>query len=239
MFTTTSIVLWENTVCAMSRMTRKKAAEAAEQLHIDEDVLLELPSDEITLAAKAKAGTPDTRDRLPLGEIAPNSADSKSQSDDGAQESKKSVGGKKGAKKGGAKGKKNNFGASTASQDDVRAIEDAQEVLPDENDSAPSPASEKAAEDLMKDVPECKYCSCRNMGPSILHNANAGVHSVNFKLSSRFKTKESTKSCCEADKKPAESAKGGTCTRAKESCGRHWTRATYDEGRNHTQPDCS
>ena len=136
----------------MGRVTRQKAAEIAEQLHIDEDALLDIPSDDIA-AMKATASTPDPTDRAPLGELAPNSADSNSHSEDGGQELKKSVRGKKGVKKGGAKSKKNNLGASTASQ----AAEDPQdEVLPDDNDAAPSPASEKAAEDLMKDIPECK-----------------------------------------------------------------------------------
>lgn len=141
-------------------MTRNKAAAIAEQLHVDEDDLLQIPSDDLA-AMNAKAATPEPSARAPLGELAPNSADSKSQSDDGAQEPKKSVRGKKGAKKGGAKGKKNNFAASTASQPDPETVEEPQEVLSDENDFAPSPASEKAAEGLMKDVPECEcYCSC-------------------------------------------------------------------------------
>ena len=136
----------------MGRMTRKKAAEVADQLHIDEDALLDIPSDDVALL-KASASTPNPTDRAPLGELAPNSADSTSHSDDGVQELKKSVRGKKGSKKVGAKAKKNGLGASTASQ----AAEDPQgEVLPDDNDSVPSPASERAAEDLMKDVPECK-----------------------------------------------------------------------------------
>ena len=142
-------------------MTRKKAAEVAEQLHVDEDDLLQLPVDN-AVTVKAKASTPEPGDRAPLSELAPNSADSKSQSEAGAQDLKKSVRGKKGgAKKGGVKGKKNNLAASTATQPDPEAVEDPQEVLPDENDSAPSPASEKAAEDLMKDVQECEYyCRC-------------------------------------------------------------------------------
>ena len=136
----------------MGRVTRKKAAEIAEQLHIDEDALLDISGDDAAII-KAKASTPDPTDRAPLGELAPNSADSINHSDDGGQELKKSVRGKKGGKKAAAKGKKNNLAASTASQ----PAEDPQdEVLPDDNDSAPSPASEKAAEDLMKDVPECK-----------------------------------------------------------------------------------
>ena len=134
-------------------MTRKKAAEVAEQLHIDEDVLLEASNDEASML-KAKAGLEsDTSDRAPLGELAPNSASVDSHSEDGAQELKKSTRGKKGGKKGATKGKKNLLAASTAS---MPADDPQDEVLPDDNDSAPSPASEKAAEDLMKDVPECE-----------------------------------------------------------------------------------
>ena len=138
----------------MGRVTRKKAADLAEQLHVDEDTILELPDE--TLAAKAKARTPEPSDDRPaLGELAPNSADSKSQSEDQSQELKKSTRGNKGGKKGGAKNKKNNLATSTISLSE--ASDGQQEVLPDEKDSAPSPASEKAAEDLMKDIPECKY----------------------------------------------------------------------------------
>jgi hypothetical protein len=90
-----------------------------------------------------------------LGELAPNSADSKSQSDDAAHELKRSIRGRKGGKKA-AKGKQNDLAASTASRVDISNENDAGAVLPDEMDSAPSPASEKAAEDLMKDVPGCK-----------------------------------------------------------------------------------
>jgi hypothetical protein len=135
----------------MGRVTRKKAAEIAEQLHIDEDALVDISGDDAAIIT-AKASTPDLKDRAPLGELAPNSADSNSHSEDGAQELKKSARGTKGAKKGGAKSKKNNLTASTAPPSEGPQ----DEVLPDDNDSAPSPASEKAAEDLMKAVPECK-----------------------------------------------------------------------------------
>ena len=136
----------------MGRMTRKKAAEVAENFHVDADKVLALPSDDAVL--EAKQTTPEPNDRAPLGELAPNSAESKSPSEDTTQELRKSTRGKKGGKKGGAKVKKTNLAASTASQIDT--TEDPAEVLPDDVDSAPSPASEKAAEELMKDVPECK-----------------------------------------------------------------------------------
>ncbi|KAK3702048.1 hypothetical protein LTR37_015162 [Vermiconidia calcicola] len=135
-----------------TRMTRKKAAEVAEQLHIDEEELLTRPYDDPS--AIAKGMTPEPADRAPLGDIAPNSAESKSQSDDGAQELKKSTRRKRPRKIGPARGKKNNPAASTTSVADVADEDGLKEVMPDEDDSAPSPASEKAAEDLLKDVPE-------------------------------------------------------------------------------------
>ncbi len=142
-------------MASMGRMTRKKAAEVAEQLHIDEDDLLELPSDDLAVATKAnlKSTTPEPKDRPPLGEIAPNSAESKSQPEDEGHELRKSTRGKKG-KKSGAKGKKNNPAAGTATQPEISLANDIVDVLPDEYDSAPSPASEKAAEDLTRDIPE-------------------------------------------------------------------------------------
>ena len=135
------------------RVTRKKAAEIAEQLHIDEDELLDLPSSELALSiANAEHGTPEPSDRPPLGEIAPNSAESnKSQSHDGAQELRKSTRNRKG-KKGRAaeKATKTDFAASIATSQDLPNNNRSNEVLADANDS---PASEKAAEDLMN-VPE-------------------------------------------------------------------------------------
>ena len=138
----------------MGRMTRAKAAEVADSLHVDEDAVLELDEENENLIdiKSTKESTVEQSERAPLGELEVNSTDGKSQSDDGSQELKKSTRGKKGSKKG-VKGKKNNFGASTASQLEVVETTNSEEaVLPDENDSEPSPASEKAAEDLLKDV---------------------------------------------------------------------------------------
>ncbi|KAK5171416.1 uncharacterized protein LTR77_004560 [Saxophila tyrrhenica] len=139
----------------MGRMTRKQAAEIAEQLHVDEDALLEIPGEEAAVFAKTsvKGATPEPTERQPLGEIAPNSAESKSQQEDEGQELRKSIRGKK-CKKGGAKGKNNDLAVSTATEQDVSIEHVSQDVLPDEHESAPSPASEKAAEDLMAEVPE-------------------------------------------------------------------------------------
>lgn len=136
----------------MGRVTRKKAAEIAEQLHVDEDVVLESNADDAAVIAKMT--TPEHDNRAPLGEIEPNSAESRSveEEEEPAQELKKSTRGRKTGKKGGAKGKKNNLAASTET-----LPETADDVVPDDNESAPSPASEKAAEDLSRAEPECEF----------------------------------------------------------------------------------
>lgn len=159
----------------MGRVTRKKAAEVAEALHIDEDEVLELEEE-----AASKSGIElvvEKSERAPLGELEANSIDSKSQSDDGRQEFKKSARGKKGGKKS-AKGKKN-LAASTASPAYILDVSVNQpEVLPDENDSTPSPASEKAAEDLLKDFSRCKLTQVKIANSSLKsYDANAGVRS--------------------------------------------------------------
>ncbi|KAK1057183.1 hypothetical protein LTR12_016350 [Friedmanniomyces endolithicus] len=56
----------------MPRVTRAMAAEFADKLHIDEDVVLALPTDLVD-AASASLKTPEPADRAPLGDIAPNS----------------------------------------------------------------------------------------------------------------------------------------------------------------------
>lgn len=134
----------------MGRITRKKAAEVAEALHIDEDAVLELEDENEALSVSK--GVKDfqlvVNDRPPLGQLEANSLESTSQYDDDAQELKKSTRGKKGSKRG-RKAKKNNFGASTASVFDIfENAQEQQEVLPDSYDTTPSPASEKAAEVL-------------------------------------------------------------------------------------------
>ena len=55
----------------MGRMTRAKAAEVAERLHVDEDVVLDLSLSDINSA------TPEAAEREVLGNIAPNSAERK------------------------------------------------------------------------------------------------------------------------------------------------------------------
>ncbi|KAK5715715.1 hypothetical protein LTR17_016703 [Elasticomyces elasticus] len=79
----------------MPRMTRAKAAEVADKLHVDEDAVLELPS-EIADATMLK--TPEAVERTPLIEIAPNSGGT---TDDSMNvELRKSTRARKGGKKG-------------------------------------------------------------------------------------------------------------------------------------------
>jgi len=56
----------------MPRLTRAMAAEFADKLHVDENVVLALPTDLVD-AASASLKTPEPADRAPLGDIAPNS----------------------------------------------------------------------------------------------------------------------------------------------------------------------
>ena len=153
----------------MSRITRAKAAEVAEQLHIDEDALLELNSHDRKDILFANS---ISEERAPLCEVSPNSAssnhDSEAQLVNTTPEKK--------VKKRGRKGKKTNIlAASTASA--TPADDGEAEVIPDEIQAAQSPASQAASDDLVKDIPECKLCSNR---PLLLrlslmsHNANAG-----------------------------------------------------------------
>ncbi|KAK5745183.1 hypothetical protein LTR17_001635 [Elasticomyces elasticus] len=83
----------------MPRMTRAKAAEVADKLHVDEDAVLELPS-EIADATMLK--TPEVVERTPLIDIAPNSGGT--MDDSVNMELKKSTRARKGGKT--AKGRK-------------------------------------------------------------------------------------------------------------------------------------
>ncbi len=138
-------------------MTRKKAAEVAEKLHIDEDTLLDLPSEEIALASKCNgvAVTPEPTSRSPLGELAPNSADSRSQSDDASNDLKKSTRGRKGGKTAAAKGKKADLAASTTVEAEMSNVDGDRDISPDELVSPPSPASEETVKELLEDGPIC------------------------------------------------------------------------------------
>jgi hypothetical protein len=57
----------------MGRMTRAKAAEVAEKMHIDEDAVLDMSN----IEEKIDPATPEPTERSVLGNIAPNSADGK------------------------------------------------------------------------------------------------------------------------------------------------------------------
>ncbi|KAK5697316.1 hypothetical protein LTR97_007453 [Elasticomyces elasticus] len=90
----------------MPRMTRAKAAEVADKLHVDEDAVLELPSD---VADATMLKTPEAVDRTPLIEIAPNSGGT--MDDSVNMELKKSTRARKGGKT--AKGRKADSTAHT------------------------------------------------------------------------------------------------------------------------------
>jgi len=144
----------------MGRVTRKKAAELAESLHIDEDAVLELDQENSNIidAKPAAEPTASPTDRSPLGEIATSSGNNNSQSDLGAQELRKSTRSKKGGKKG-AKGNNDLLSASIATQPEISGMINAaaEALLPDQSDVIPSPASERAAEELMRDMDICEF----------------------------------------------------------------------------------
>lgn len=101
----------------MTRMTRARAAEVAETLHVDEDAVLGIPDEKIS--SLKPATPPRERSRSPLGELAPNSAESK----ESEHPAEKQTRGRKGGKKT-AKGKKKDMSASTASQPEEEAAQD-------------------------------------------------------------------------------------------------------------------
>lgn len=122
-------------------MTRAKAAEVAEKLHVDEDVVLGLQSENGGVVLNK---TPERVERSPLGDITPNSGGAGEDAEADTAELRKSTRSRKAGKKGG-KGKKNNLGASIASQPEM--TEDLPEAVPDEREAASSPARE-VAQDL-------------------------------------------------------------------------------------------
>ena len=144
----------------MGRITRKKAAEVAEALHIDEDEVLELgdENEALNISKGIERLELAPSDRQPLGHLEANSLESTSTSDDTAPDLKKSTQGMKGSKKG-TKAKKNKFAASTASIFDIfENAPEQQAVLPDDHDTTPSPASEEAAEVLFQGPPNGEFC---------------------------------------------------------------------------------
>lgn len=126
----------------MGRMTRAKAAEVAEKMHIDEDAVLDLPSDAIDPA------TPSKSDRPALGELEPNSAGSAHTDIDLPTDLKKSARSKK--------VDSDTRASETSASAESLLASTLPEVMPDEVDVAGSPASRAASDDLAKDVPECE-----------------------------------------------------------------------------------
>ncbi|EME85050.1 uncharacterized protein MYCFIDRAFT_195924 [Pseudocercospora fijiensis CIRAD86] len=156
----------------MGRMTRAKAAEVAEKLHVDEDAVLELPSEDVVKGIQA----PGDNERTPLGEVSVNSAGSKAEIEDA--EVKSAPTSKKGGKKG-RKGKKKNKSALDASTSSAPDADRDEDIIPDEHESQPSPASRAASQELSNDIPRCE----RNWSSSFVvplgsHDANAGVRIV-------------------------------------------------------------
>ena len=122
----------------MGRMTRAKAAQVAEELHVDEDAVLDSGLD-------LKMRTPERDERAPLGEIAPNSGSGQEEESEVA-DMRKSTRGRKGGKKG-VKGKKTNLAASTASTaTQPETLEETEDVMDDVREAVFSPASEAAAD---------------------------------------------------------------------------------------------
>ncbi|KAK3069085.1 hypothetical protein LTR53_012844 [Teratosphaeriaceae sp. CCFEE 6253] len=132
----------------MPRLTRAKAAEIAEELHVDEDAVLGLPSDSGPLAILMK--TPEPIDRKTLGEIAPNSTGSKEEGE--VVDLKKSTRSRKGANK---KGGKDDLASSTASHSKGRVTAaDGHNGEPLDADMAnPETSAVDTAFETLSDVP--------------------------------------------------------------------------------------
>ncbi|KAI7183060.1 hypothetical protein D0869_08746 [Hortaea werneckii] len=130
----------------MGRMTRAKAADLAEKLHVDEDAVLEMPEHDENAIAKLE--TPKKDERPPLGEIAPNSG---SGHEDEVADLKKSTKGRKTGRKA-AKGRKKDLAASANVQTEVEGEEEkpivedaAQEVSNEEPSDEPVDGDAQAA----------------------------------------------------------------------------------------------
>lgn len=147
----------------MGRMTRAKAAEVAEKLHIDEDAVLELPGEHGVVDVKSQS--PESEERTVLGEIANNSGGSRADDDSETAELKRSTRGRKAGRKGG-KGKKGVLAASTASTASLLEEGEGVEVVADGREAGLSPASEVDADGLGEGVlqgelfmRECRGCA--------------------------------------------------------------------------------
>ncbi|KAK5107892.1 hypothetical protein LTR62_000551 [Meristemomyces frigidus] len=134
----------------MPRMTRAKAAEVAEQLHVDEDVVLDMPIDDDTIAA-LRTQTPE---RSPLHEITHNSGGSKDEESEVASK-KKSTRGKKAGRN--AKGKKVAFDGSTNEQGAEASIDEV------ENTQAVTPSQESHVQ--MNEAPSSQDATVEEESP--------------------------------------------------------------------------
>lgn len=129
-------------------MTRAKAAAVAEQLHIDEDALLELNAQKDDLVAALS----QTGNRSALRELSPNSVSS-NVDEEAAVEREHTTELKETGDKRASKGTDDDtLNASPTSALDTGLPE----VMPDEHEVAQSPASKAASDDLVANVPECE-----------------------------------------------------------------------------------
>lgn len=117
---------------AGSRMTRARAAQVAEQLHVDEDAILALTTDASSTASELKAAAAERehgqhegqqhQPRKPLGELTTNSAEtSVSEETCGAEEEAKVATRQQGVGRG-AKGGKQDAAAETKSEVELEAV---------------------------------------------------------------------------------------------------------------------
>ncbi|EME44357.1 hypothetical protein DOTSEDRAFT_88539 [Dothistroma septosporum NZE10] len=134
----------------MGRITRAKAAEVAEKMHIDEDALLELPGDAIDPALRTPS-TPEQRQAL--GELEQNSAGSGHTDIALPTDLKQSIRTKKKGGRFGTEANNDNEAFSTSASTES-SLAPTPEVMADEVEVAGSPASRAASDDLVKDLPE-------------------------------------------------------------------------------------
>lgn len=145
-------------------MTRAKAAEVAEKVQVHQDSnVLDTISEAREIADITSPAGSEGEQRAALGEIAPNSANNKQVEDETEADNKILFKGKN------RHHKKTNGCQRETDVPGASGSEPLHGVLPDDDDSAPSPASQAAASDLSKDVPECKwlYCASRMQLPEI------------------------------------------------------------------------
>lgn len=156
----------------MPRMTRAKAAEVAETLHVDADQVLDLPDDFATDDAKAQLGDP--AQRSPLEELTVNH-------ETAPQALKTSHRRSKRGKRAGAVDVDDQADSEPSSLAEI--ADDTHATVQDEGDSTPSSVRQNAAEDPSEDVSGGKYSvafifscvSCVFECEVTSHDANAGV----------------------------------------------------------------